>query len=213
MTVALILAEPDLGTAVLVLSVSAGMIVMAGIPWRLVVAPALAVLVVIAVAIAFSPYRRARVKAFFDPSGASASSWQTRQSLIALGSGGILGKGYGAGLQKLFFLPEPHTDFIFAIAGEEMGLLGVGVLMALATVITWRGLCIAAHQNESALALLAFGLTFAFAIQTLIHIYVCLGLAPPKGIPLPLVSYGKTDLVINLTSLGLLLNLSREVDA
>jgi cell division protein FtsW len=130
-----------------------------------------------------------------------------------LGSGWILGKGYGAGLQKLFFLPEPHTDFIFAIAGEEMGLGGVGVLLALATIITWRGLRIASRQTDSVLALLAFGLTFAFAMQTLIHMSVCLGLAPPKGIPLPLVSYGKTDLVVNLTSLGVLLNLSREVTA
>lgn len=212
-TVALVLAEPDLGTAVLLLLVVAGMAVMASIPWRIVIAPAMIATVLIVAAVALSPYRRARVRAFLDPGAASATSWQTRQSLIALGSGGILGKGYGAGLQKLFFLPEPHTDFIFAIAGEEMGLGGVGVLLALATIITWRGLRIASRQTDSVLALLAFGLTFAFAMQTLIHMSVCLGLAPPKGIPLPLVSYGKTDLVVNLTSLGVLLNLSREVTA
>ncbi len=210
-TVALVLAEPDLGTAVLLLLVTAGMTLMAGLPWRMIVVPGIAVIVLIAAAVALSPYRRARVEAFFSPGTSSAASWQTRQSLIALGSGGVLGKGYGAGLQKLFFLPEPHTDFIFAIVGEEMGLAGVGILIILATVITWRGLSIAAYQSDRILALLAFGLTFAFAIQTVIHISVCLGLAPPKGIPLPLVSYGKTDLVINLASLGILLNLSREV--
>jgi len=210
-TAGLIVAEPDLGSVVLVLTVLAGMAIVAGMPLRLVAAPLAIGVVCLALAVVVSPYRRARVQAFLDPGAQSATAWQTRQSLIALGSGGALGKGYGAGLQKLFFLPEPHTDFVFAIVGEELGLAGVGALMLLAAVVTWRGLRIAARQPSSALGLLAFGLTFAYAMQTMIHMAVCLGLAPPKGIPLPLVSYGKTDLVVSLGAIGILLNLSREV--
>ncbi|MGD8441013.1 MAG: FtsW/RodA/SpoVE family cell cycle protein, partial [Holophagae bacterium] len=111
----------------------------------------------------------------------------------------------------LFFLPEPHTDFIFSITGEELGLFGLFGLLVLVVVITWRGLRIAARLEAPDRALLAFGLTFAFAVQSLIHMVVCLDLLPPKGIPLPLVSYGKTDLVVSLAAVGMLLNLSREV--
>ena len=132
-------------------------------------------------------------------------------TMVALGSGGLLGRGYGAGLQKLFFLPEPHTDFIFAIAGEELGLVGIVVLVLLPTLVVWRGLAIAARQPVPERGLLGFGLTFAFAAQSLIHMIVCLGLVPPKGIPLPLVSYGKIDLLATLAAVGLLLNLSRGV--
>jgi cell division protein FtsW len=210
-TAALIVLEPDLGSSVLLLAVVAAMAVVAGMPARLMAAPAVAGLAAVVIAVATSPYRLARVRAFFDPDAASAAAWQTRQSLIAIGSGGVLGRGYGAGLQKLFFLPEPHTDFIFAIVGEELGLIGALTLLLLVGVIAWRGLRIARRQLQPHLALLAFGLTFAFALQSLLHMSVCLGLAPPKGIPLPLVSYGKTDLVVSLGSLGLLLNLSREV--
>jgi cell division protein FtsW len=153
----------------------------------------------------------ARIRAFLDPASAVAASWQSHQSLVAIGSGGIVGKGYGAGLQKLFFLPEPHTDFIFAITAEELGMAGVTVLIGLAALITWRGVRIAVCAKLAQHALLAFGLTFAFAAQSLVHMGVCLALLPPKGIPLPLVSYGKTDLVVSLASLGLLLGLSREV--
>jgi cell division protein FtsW len=212
-TAGLIVAEPDLGSATLVLVVVAGMAFVAGMPLRLFAAPALAALVALMVAILSSPYRMDRVRAFLDAEATTGTSWQTYQSLIALGSGGLLGRGYGSGLQKLFFLPEPHTDFIFAITGEELGLAGVLVLVCLASVIVWRGLRVALKIQSPARSLLAFGLTFSFAVQTLIHMVVCLDLLPPKGIPLPLVSYGKTDLIISLVGIGLLLNLSREVAA
>jgi cell division protein FtsW len=116
-------------------------------------------------------------------------------------------------MQKLFFLPEPHTDFIFAITGEELGLIGMLVLIVLAGVITWRGFVIAARLDNPQRALLAFGITAAFALQSLVHMVVCLDLLPPKGIPLPLVSYGKTEMLVTLVSIGMLLNLSREVKA
>jgi len=132
---------------------------------------------------------------------------------LRLGSGGFLGRGYGSGLQKLFFLPEPHTDFIFAITGEELGLVGLMVLLGLAGVIVWRGFVIALRLEDPQRALLAFGITTAFAMQSLVHMVVCLDLLPPKGIPLPLVSYGKTEMLVTLVSVGILLNLSREVKA
>jgi cell division protein FtsW len=212
-TALLIIAAPDLGSGALLLVVLAAMAFVAGMPVRMLAAPAVVGVAALVVAVVTSPYRMARVRAFFDPDAATAAGWQSYQSLVALGSGGLFGRGYGNGLQKLFFLPEPHTDFIFSITGEELGLVGLGVLLALAAVITWRGLRIAAGQPDGQRGLLAFGLTFAFALQTLIHMSVCLDLLPPKGIPLPLVSYGKTDVVVSLASVGLLLNLSREVSS
>lgn len=212
-TTLLVVAEPDLGSAALLIVVLGAMAFVSGMPLRLFGAPMLAGIVGLAVAIVSSPYRLARVRAFLDPDASAAAAWQSYQSLVAIGSGGIVGNGYGAGLQKLFFLPEPHTDFIFSIVGEELGLVGLMVLISLAAVITWRGLAITARQDDPRRGLLAFGLTITFAIQSLIHMVVCLDLLPPKGIPLPLVSYGKTDLVVTLVSIGLLLNLSREVTA
>ncbi|MCP4896813.1 MAG: FtsW/RodA/SpoVE family cell cycle protein [bacterium] len=210
-TAGLVVAEPDLGTSALMLVTLAAMALVAGIPMKLFSAPAAAAVVCLAAAVLTSPYRLERVRAFFGTTSISSSGWQGYQSLVSIGSGGLLGRGYGEGLQKLFFLPEPHTDFIFAITGEELGLAGMAVLFGLAAVITWRGMRIAARQETANLAILAFGLSFAFAAQTLIHVLVCLDLLPPKGIPLPLVSYGKTDLLISLTSIGMLLGLSREV--
>jgi cell division protein FtsW len=212
-TAGLIVAEPDLGSATLILMIVAGMAFVAGMPLRLFAAPAALAMAALVVAVLSSPYRLDRVRSFLDASASASGGWQSQQSLVALGSGGLFGRGYGSGLQKLFFLPEPHTDFIFAITGEELGLAGVLVLVALASVIVWRGLRIALRLRDPARSLLAFGLTFGFAVQSVIHMVVCLDLLPPKGIPLPLVSYGKTDLIISLVAMGLLLNLSREVSA
>jgi cell division protein FtsW len=212
-TILVIVLEPDLGTAALLAVVLGTMAFVAGMPLRLMAAPAAVGAVALVLAIVTSPYRLARVQAFFDSDVGSAGSWQSYQSLVAIGSGGFLGLGYGSGLQKLFFLPEPHTDFIFAITGEELGLLGLMVLLGLAGVIVWRGFVVAARLEDPRRALLAFGITAAFAMQSLVHMVVCLDLLPPKGIPLPLVSYGKTEMLVTLVSIGILLNLSREVKA
>jgi cell division protein FtsW len=212
-TILVIVIEPDLGTAALLAVILGVMAFVAGMPLRLLAAPAVIAAMVLVVAIITSPYRLARVQAFFDPEMSAAGSWQTYQSLVAIGSGGFLGRGYGSGLQKLFFLPEPHTDFIFAITGEELGLVGLMVLLGLAGVIVWRGFVIALRLEDPQRALLAFGITTAFAMQSLVHMVVCLDLLPPKGIPLPLVSYGKTEMLVTLVSIGILLNLSREVKA
>ncbi len=212
-TTVIIVAEPDLGSAALLLVVVGTMAFVSGMPLRLLAAPAVFGVVALVISILGSPYRLARVRAFFDSGTASAAGWQSQQSLVAIGSGGFAGLGYGSGLQKLFFLPEPHTDFIFAITGEELGLVGLITLLGLAGIIAWRGFVIAGRLKDRRLALLAFGITVAFAVQSLVHMAVCLDLLPPKGIPLPLVSYGKTELIISLVSVGILLNLSREVTA
>jgi len=208
-TVVLVLAEPDLGSAALMVATIGAMAFVAGMPLRIMVVPGVTVVIGAIIAVLTSPYRLARVKAFLG-AGTSAASYQSQQSMVAIGSGGFLGRGYGAGLQKLFFLPEPHTDFVFASTAEELGLVGIMVLVTLAGVITWRGLQISWRQSASARSLLAFGLTITFALQVLLHMVVCLRLLPPKGIPFPLVSYGKTDLLVTMVSMGLLLNLSRE---
>ncbi len=204
-TTAVVALQPDLGSAALMLVTIGAMAFVSGMPLRLLALPAACGVVALVVAIVMSPYRLARVRAFLDSGSAAAASWQSDQSLIAIGSGGVFGLGYGSGLQKLFFLPEPHTDFIFSITGEELGLIGMTTLLILSAIFAWRGMVIAARLADSRLALLAFGLTVAFAAQSLVHMAVCLNLLPPKGIPLPFVSYGKTDLVV------ILLNLSREV--
>lgn len=212
-TTALIVAQPDLGSAALLLVVLGSMAFVSGLPIRLLAAPAVFGAIALVIAVMASPYRLARVRAFLDADGGAAAGWQSYQSLVAIGSGGIFGRGYGSGLQKLFFLPEPHTDFIFAITGEELGLVGLLILIALTAIVAWRGFVISARLEDSRRALIAFGLTVAFAVQGLVHMMVCLDLLPPKGIPLPLVSYGKTEMVITLMSVGILLNLSREVSA
>jgi len=209
LTAGLIGFEPDLGSAALIVLVVAATTFVAGVPVRLLLAPAAVCFAALAAGIASSPYRLQRVLAFVGTDSASAVGWQSYQSLVAAGSGGLFGRGYGAGLQKLFFLPEPHTDFIFSITGEELGLVGMIAVAALTALITWRGLRIALTSARPERSLLAFAVTFAFAAQALIHMVVCLDLLPPKGIPLPLVSYGKTDLMVSMVSIGLLLNLSR----
>ncbi len=146
-TILVIVVEPDLGTAALLAVVLGAMAFVAGMPLRLLAAPAAIAAAALVVAIVASPYRLARVQAFFSPGAGTAGSWQSEQSLIAIGSGGFLGLGYGSGLQKLFFLPEPHTDFIFAITGEELGLVGLMVLLGLAGVIVWRGYAIAVSSK------------------------------------------------------------------
>lgn len=212
-TAGLVVLEPDLGSAALLLLVVAGMAFAAGVPLRILVAPGVAAALALALAVVASPYRFERVRSFVTGSGVGGAGWQTYQSLVALGSGGVLGKGYGAGSQKLFFLPEPHTDFVFSITGEELGLAGPLMLLGLAGVIAWRGLRVALRADLERRSLLAFGITLAFAAQSLIHMLVCLDLLPPKGIPLPLVSYGKTEMLVTLAAVGVLLNLSRGVSS
>jgi cell division protein FtsW len=212
--VGLILMEPDLGTAVVVVMIAAVMIFAAGISYRYVIGLALAALPTLYVLVMMSDYRRKRVFAFLDPwSDPLGTGYQIIQSITAVGTGGILGRGLMGGIQKLFYLPEPHNDFIYAVIAEELGLLGATVVLACFGVIIWRGLRTAVRAPDRFAAFLAIGLTTMVAFQAFFNISVVLGLLPTKGIPLPFVSAGGSSLLINLLGMGILLNVSQHASS
>lgn len=207
----LILIEPDFGTATTLVLVAAAMVFAAGIAWSRVAIFALMVIPA-AVMIAFSAaYRRDRLFTFLNPEADPlGKGFQAMQSLIAIGTGGVKGLGLGNGRQKLFFLPEPHTDFIFSIIGEELGFVGAFVLISLFGVLMWRGFRVARYSHDRFDYYAALGFTLMIGIQALINISVALCLLPTKGLPLPLVSYGGSSLVTSMVALGMLLNLSQQ---
>ncbi len=208
--VALVLAEPDLGTSVSIVMIAAVMIFAAGISYQYVLGLFLLSLPALYALLAFSTYRRQRVLAFLDPwADPLGASWQMVQSMIAVGTGGVLGRGLMGGVQKLFYLPEPHNDFIYSVISEELGLVGATIVLACFCVITWRGLRIALRAPDRFGSFLALGLTTMVAFQAFFNISVVLGLLPTKGIPLPFVSYGGSSLLINLLGMAILLNVSQ----
>jgi cell division protein FtsW len=207
---ALILYQPDLGTTVSICLVAFAMLFAAGLSFQYVGLVALAATPLLYLLVWTSPYRRARVLAFLDPwADPLGSGFQVIQSLIAVGTGGLVGRGLMEGLQKLRFLPEPHTDFIYAVIAEETGLLGACAVLLALLVIGWRGFRIAANAQDRFGAFLAVGLTTMMAVQGLINISVVLGLLPTKGLPLPFVSSGGSSMLVNLIGLGILLNVSQ----
>jgi cell division protein FtsW len=154
------------------------------------------------------------VLAFLDPwADPLGSGYQMVQSMIAVGTGGLFGRGLMGGVQKLFYLPEPHNDFIYAVIAEELGLLGATIVLACFCVIAWRGLRTAVRAPDRFGAFLAIGLTTMVAFQAFLNISVVLGVVPPKGIPLPFVSYGGSSLLVNLFALGMLLNISQHASS
>jgi len=213
--VILIVAQPDLGTALVLAGVTAMMLYLAGMNWKYLAAVVCAALPILAVLL-WVPWRRARVMAFLHPNCDAkelpAASYHVCQSLIAVGTGGVAGRGYMEGVQKLFFLPEAHTDFIFANIAEEMGFIGAIVIVLLFAGFALRGLRIAFHVQDPFARLTAFGLTVAIILQAFFNISVVLALVPTKGIPLPLISSGGTSIAVTLASIGILLNISRKVD-
>ena len=161
-----------------------------------------------------SEYRRRRVLAFLDPwADPLGNGYQMVQSMIAVGTGGVFGRGLMGGVQKLFYLPEPHNDFIYAVIAEELGLAGATVVVACFCVIAWRGLRTAVRAPDKFGAFLAIGLTTMVAFQAFFNVSVVLGVVPPKGIPLPFVSYGGSSLLINLFAMGMLLNVSQHTSS
>lgn len=211
--VGLVLIEPDLGTAAVLGLIAAAMFLAAGIRFRYLAYVGLAALPAVYFLIVRVPYRLARIRAFLDPySDPQGSGFQTIQSLLAVGSGGVAGVGLMGGKQKLFYLPEAHTDFIFAVVGEELGLIGAIAVVILFGIFCWRGLRIAANAPDPLARLLAVGVTVMVVGQALINISVVLGLLPTKGIPLPFISYGGSGLLAMLLGTGLLLNISQSVD-
>jgi cell division protein FtsW len=212
--VALILLEPDLGTAVSVLVIASAMIFAAGISYKYVLGIALAAVPALYVVVIAQPYRVQRMTAFLDPwSVSQGAGYQVIQSMIAVGTGGVLGTGLMGGMQKLFYLPEAHNDFIYAVIAEEFGLIGATTVLLCFGVITWRGLRTATRAPDRFGAFLAVGLTTMIAFQALLNISVVTGLAPTKGIPLPFVSAGGSSLLINLIGMAILLNVSQHTSS
>lgn len=209
----LVLFEPDLGTTVALVLIAASVCYVAGLRWTYFGLGLVASAPVLYWAVFHVPYRRERILAFLhpwaDPLGAS---FQIVQSLIAVGSGGIGGLGLMDGRQKLFFLPEPHTDFIFAVTSEELGLLGAGAVVILFALFLIRGLRVARRAPDQFGKLLALGITAMVVIQALINFSVVTGLMPTKGIPLPFISYGSSSLVVTLGAVGILLNVSQHAN-
>ena len=209
-SVALVMKEPDLGTSLALLLIVSAMLFAAGLRVIYFAYGAMVTLPILYVAIFHVGYRYRRVLAFLDPnSDPLGKGFQIIQSFIAVGTGGIDGVGLMDGKQKLFYLPEPHTDFIFAVIGEELGFLGGLFVLGLFAVILWRGLRAATRCTDEFGRLLAIGLTVMIVGQALVNISVVLGLMPTKGIPLPLISYGGSSLLVNLAAVGVLLNISQ----
>ena len=212
--VALILREPDIGTSVAILVIAAVMIFATGIDYRYVAALGVAGSAALYFLLAISDYRWRRVTAFLNPwADPLGDGFQMIQSMIAVGSGGIFGRGLMGGVQKFFYLPEPHNDFIYAVLSEELGFIGATVVVACFCVITWRGLRTALRAPDRFGAFLALGLTTMVAFQAFFNVSVVLGLMPTKGIPLPFVSYGGSSLLINLLGMGILLNVSQHASS
>jgi cell division protein FtsW len=208
--VGLILLEPDFGTAFSLGLIAAAMVFAAGLGYAQIGGAALAVLPVVTLLVMSSAYRRRRVMTFLNPwADPLGDGFQVIQSLIAVGTGGLLGRGFMNGVQKLFYLPEAHTDFIYSVIAEELGLLGASAVLACFAVITWRGLRIALRAPDAFGALLALGITTMIALQALMNMSVALGVLPTKGIPLPFVSAGGSSLLVNLLGMGVLLNISQ----
>jgi cell division protein FtsW len=208
--VALILAEPDFGTSMSLALIAGVMVFAAGLSYMYLAAAGLMLAPLAAFIMLGADYRRRRLFAFMHPwDDPLGDGFQLIQSLIAVGTGGVTGKGLMQGVQKLFYLPEPHSDFIYAVISEELGLVGATVVLLCFCVITWRGLRVASRAPDTFGAFVALGLTTMIAVQALVNISVVLGLLPTKGIPLPLVSAGGSSLIINLLGMGVLLNVSR----
>jgi cell division protein FtsW len=210
-TTALVMAEPDFGTALAIAMIVAVMLFAAGLRLKYFATVALAALPVVCWLVFHATYRYNRVLAFLNPyADPLGKGFHIIQSFIAVGTGGITGVGLMEGKQKLFYLPEPQTDFIFAVVSEELGFMGATALVAAFGIILWRGLRASATCACEFGRLLAIGLTVMVVGQALVNMSVVLGLLPTKGIPLPLISYGGSSLFVTLAAVGILLNISQE---
>jgi cell division protein FtsW len=205
----LVASQPDLGTALVIAFTLTAMLVAAGMPVRYLLMGAGIAAFLIAVYALSEPYRRARLTTFVDPwSHAGGAGFQAVQGQIALGSGGLFGRGIGQSVQKIFYLPEAHTDFILAIIGEELGVAGVTVVLFLYGLVAYAGLRVAKAARGAYAKLLAAGITSLILSQACLNVFAVLGLAPLTGVPLPFISYGATNLTVLLAGMGLLLNVA-----
>ena len=206
----LIYLQPDLGTAVSLCLIAAVMLFLAGLHLRFLLAGAALGFVGVLVLIFQASYRVRRLMTFLNPSeDPLGAGFQIRQSLLSFGSGGIQGLNLGEGRQKLFFLPEPHTDFILSVIGEELGLIGTSAVLLLFALLLWRGCRAALRAPDRFGYLLGMGLTLFLVIQAALNMGMVLGMLPTKGLPLPFLSYGGSSLMVCLLSVGVLLNVSQ----
>ena len=209
----LIVKQPDLGTALVLVGVTALMLVLAGMEWKYLLAGVCAMLPGLVALLFMVAWRRQRMLVFLHPdSDPMGAGFHINQSLIAVGTGGFTGRGFMEGMQKLFYLPEASTDFIFANIAEELGFIGAITIVLLFAVFGARGLRTAFRCQDPFARLVAFGITATILLQAFFNISVVLSLVPTKGIPLPLISSGGTSLFCTLASIGILLNISRKVD-
>jgi len=203
------LLQPDFGTAVLLLGIAAIVLFIGGVPLRYLVGSLIVTVPFLYVAVVEVGFRWRRLLAFWDPwSVRLEAGFQIIQSLLAFGKGGLVGVGPGAGKQKLFFLPEAHTDFVFAVIGEEFGFIGCLTVLGLFGVLLWHGMTVAGRSQNLFARYLAAGITSMVVLQAVMNVAVVVGFLPTKGLPLPFVSYGGSSLVVTLVSMGILLGIS-----
>jgi cell division protein FtsW len=208
--VGLILVEPDLSSALLLAMAAGVLLILTGISWRYLLGSLLLIVPVFCVTVLAVPYRLARLLSFLYPDREPLQAgYQPAQSLIAVGSGGALGRGLGNSVQKLHFLPYPHSDYIYAILAEELGLVGSVAVLALFAVFCWRGVKAGIGARDDLGRYLAWGLTSMVALQALLHISVALAVFPSTGVPLPLMTYGGSCMVATLAACGVVLNVSQ----
>jgi cell division protein FtsW len=208
--IAMLLKQPDFGNAAIIVTVTCTMLLAAGARFSHLAEASGAALSVLAVQAITRPYRMKRVAAFIDPwHAARGAGFQLIQSFIALGEGGKWGQGLGAGRQKMFYLPQAHTDFVFAVVVDDFGLIGGLAVLTLFGILLFRGMRIAHAEPDPFASLLGVGITMLFAIEALINIAVVIGLVPTKGLPLPFLSYGGSSIIMALAQLGILLALAR----
>jgi len=212
---ALLLLEPDYGATVVLAATALGLLFLAGVPLARFFAWVVAIGGLLAAVILAAPYRLERLTTFVDPwADPFGSGFQLTQALIAIGRGGWLGTGLGASVQKLFYLPEAHTDFMFAVLAEELGLFGMVLVIALFALLVWRTFVIAARAQDAGhpfAAYLAYGVGLLIGLEAFVNIGVNLGLLPTKGLTLPLMSYGGTSVVVKCVGVALVLRASREI--
>jgi cell division protein FtsW len=208
----LVIFEPDLGTAIVLCAIFASVYFAAGAKLTHVFTVVSALLVVGVAALVFAPWRLRRLAAFVDPcdpENAAGAGYQVCQSLYAIGSGGIMGEGFAKGQQKLFYLPYPHSDFIFSVVGEELGLIGTLSVVILFGLLLWRGTRAAINASDRFGTLLAIGIITGITVQALFNMSVVISILPAKGIPLPFISYGGSSVLVTLCAVGILLSISK----
>jgi len=207
----LILLQPDLGTTIALVMITFILLFSAGLSYRYFFIAGISSIPVLYLLIFRVAYRRARILAFLNPwADPQGNGFQIIQSQIALGSGGLFGQGLGQGKQKLFYLPAAHTDFIFSVIGEEMGMIGAAVVIILFILLIWQMIKVVRFNEDDFLRYMSMGVVSLIALQVVVNIGVSLGMFPTKGLPLPFISYGGSSLIFNMTAIGLLLNASRE---